>query len=1308
MQGCDFTTRRHAALDEHVEGTHNCEHCGISFVNLNQHFCTRIGQRGGHVGPTAIDQSFFKETSRSQRGVVINYTYEVDEATELFDDIRVFFEHIHDPLAKLLKQNLQHWRGISVIYRQLTELEDLKTSDTDMRYLGTTQTTLRHENFIEDIIHFILGFVLKQLEYYNSNGSGYRVASIQNAIVSIGQYKPIRPRGYIPTPESLKRRRGLLNIRGQDGLCFQYCVTANFFMDEVEKVSTNKRRLDKQITTGRVHNQAVKRAQELGINYEQYFDTFDWSDLTFPIALDDIDIFEENNKISVNVLTNDGVNSIIIRQTILSSDKHVDLLLIEDNDDSHFVLIHDRSAFEGQSGKNRHHYCTFCQKRFKSKLVVTQHKKTCYNLNQGIMTFPKDKFYTFKNYEMTLKFPFCLYYDWEVFIKPLDTEPRSSTSYSFTKKSSILEPSGYSYALVGPNNFLKAGVYDGPDPVDSFIKTALDLAVFVEDYLKKNSMGMNPTPEERLIHRQATECLMCRRPFTKKRYKVMHHCHVTGKVIGALDNVCNLRIKLKKLLPTVCHNATNFDHAIVLRGFKKGTVKSVLVIPKNSEKFLGFIVNHRLKFLDSCQFLLHSLAKLTEDLKKSGLHKFKYTKEYFQNEYQKDEETIDRLLLSKQVYPYDYMTGPDVYNDTQLPSQDQFYDGLNDKHLSDSDYKHAQNVWNEFNCKILRDYTRLYSISDSLLLADIFESFRDTAFENQGLDPLYVWSAPGFTWQCAMKASKFPLEYIKDFEMLEMIDQGIRGGPTFVTQRICTANNEDLGKECPFDPTKPRKRLLFSDLNSLYANCMLNRLPIGDFKMLTTEEIKKLEIMKLDPDDEVSYIFEVDLEYPITLHDSHDDLPLAVEKRRVDFEEISPTQRKLIKLYKDVVRKPLGCEKLLMTLNPKPNYICYLKTLQFYVGKGLIITNVHRAFRFKQDFIFRDYIKSNIDKRKATTSELVSELLKLLNNSLYGKTLQDSKNFVDVVFSLSRAETVKLLAKPNLKSFMPLNDEITVCQMSRTSITCNSFTYLGFVVLELAKLKLYEGYYDGIKSVFGARSRCIAGDTDSLLCIIDDPDNTYLSDMKRLSHWYDYSNLNVDHPLYSIENKGISGLWKIVVEGIVEVAAISSKMYSLLRVEDIREAKEHAEKIAKKLHPANETRAKKKELMRKGKGIGRGVLEKLKHQHYVNTILEYNKIFMFRMNSIRMDRTQLYRVLIRKIGFHALDTKRFILKGGIDTLAFGNYKIPSIIQESLEYPSDDDEHVTIEELSFDDKKVPSTTHQNSDNTTDDDEHMANE
>ena len=144
---------------------------------------------------------------------------------------------------------------------------------------------------------------------------------------------------------------------------------------------------------------------------------------------------------------------------------------------------------------------------------------------------------------------------------------------------------------------------------------------------------------------------------------------------------------------------------------KKGEVKEMNInaIPNNMEKYLAFMLGNHLTFIDSFQFMGSSLEKLVSNLPRESL---KYTSKRFRG------EKLD-LMSKKGVYPYDYMDSFDKFN-SPLPSKDEFYSILNDEHISDDDYKHAQDVWNKFNLKNMGDYHNLYIQSDILLLADVF------------------------------------------------------------------------------------------------------------------------------------------------------------------------------------------------------------------------------------------------------------------------------------------------------------------------------------------------------------------------------------------------------------------------------------------------------------------------------------------------------------------------------------------------------------------------------------------------------------
>ena len=146
------------------------------------------------------------------------------------------------------------------------------------------------------------------------------------------------------------------------------------------------------------------------------------------------------------------------------------------------------------------------------------------------------------------------------------------------------------------------------------------------------------------------------------------------------------------------------------------------------------------------------------------------------------------LLLRKGVYPYEYMDNWERFNETSLPSKESFYSNLNMEDIDDIDCRHGNNVFNKFKLNNLRDYHDLYVQSDTLLLADVFENFRDMCLKEYELDPAHFLSLPGLAWQACLKKTNIELEPLTDYDMLLMVGEGIRGRIYHSIQRYAKAN----------------------------------------------------------------------------------------------------------------------------------------------------------------------------------------------------------------------------------------------------------------------------------------------------------------------------------------------------------------------------------------------------------------------------------------------------------------------------------------------------------------------------------------
>ena len=148
------------------------------------------------------------------------------------------------------------------------------------------------------------------------------------------------------------------------------------------------------------------------------------------------------------------------------------------------------------------------------------------------------------------------------------------------------------------------------------------------------------------------------------------------------------------------------------------------------------------------------------------------------------------LLLRKGVYPYEYMDNWERFDETSLPDKESFYGSLNMENIDDIDYRHGNNVFKKFKLKNLGEYHNLYAQSDTLLLADVFENFRNMCIKVHELGPAHFLSLPGLAWQACLNKTNVKLELLTDYDMLLMVEEGIRGGICHSIHRYAKANNK--------------------------------------------------------------------------------------------------------------------------------------------------------------------------------------------------------------------------------------------------------------------------------------------------------------------------------------------------------------------------------------------------------------------------------------------------------------------------------------------------------------------------------------
>ncbi|CAH1767660.1 13304_t:CDS:2, partial [Entrophospora sp. SA101] len=367
-----------------------------------------------------------------------------------------------------------------------------------------------------------------------------------------------------------------------------------------------------------------------------------------------------------------------------------------------------------------------------------------------------------------------------------------------------------------------------------------------------------PSIGDNVAFKEAKECMYCKEKdmLDIGLTKVRDHCHISGKYRGPAHSNCNKKLQMgpfKTKVPLICHNFRGYDSHLLIEVVGRFTSNKLKCIPENIGKYKAMDVG-QLRFLDSIQNMNMGLDKLVASMS-SNLEKFPLTIKHFTDK----GCSLDQIkfLFRKGVFPYDWTKSWDKFKKTALPRRKDFYSLLSQQNISNADYVYAQEVWQKFEMKTFGKYHDLYLETDVLLLADIFMNYTIMCLKDDGLDPSHYVSAPSMFNDSLYKSSRAEIKLLTDLDQYMLVERGIRGGMSMVSQRYAKANNP----QCPdYDESKP------------------NSWP--------PEEIPN--ILEIPNDAEEGYLLEVDMEVLLNLHDLFNDNPLAPEKGVVPKNWLSP------------------------------------------------------------------------------------------------------------------------------------------------------------------------------------------------------------------------------------------------------------------------------------------------------------------------------------------------------------------------------------------------------------------------------------
>lgn len=1047
------------------------------------------------------------------------------------------FNVLHDQLKDLLQKHFALKFQVKVhVFFDKFDFELSKKVELGT-WFSTDSVLILTKNQIRGLVLISLRKLLAFYDSFVQGGSGWVLKKVQEIVLTVAKFKLFKggcSNQVLPPP--LQKSRAILRTQANnDNFCFLFAVTLAL---SAHKKRKNKSRLTQDDIS------ILKRLPSQG--------------MTFPVGLDDILKFEKQVYFSLNIYGYEPVKvgskthalfPYYISQYLKTRRHQINLLYHQKH---FFPIVNLASLLKKNTRKNQRksYVCRYCLSVFPELQLLHFHESLCNEQSMHIKMPDSDKKAQkkFTSFKSMIAAPFVIYADLESAILP-------SQAINEGKQISKTFHQSISWGAItvcrdNPQFGSDPIFYTGPDSIKNFLIYLESEFERIQKILVSTNFPMKMNLGDQADFDAATKCKMCDLPFEDmaKGNKMHDHNHLNGKYRGALCNTCNLKnaVHSRKVV-VFFHGLSNYDSHFIIQELHKYNDKKIQIIPRSAEKFLSFEIND-LVFKDSYMFLSEKLETLAKNLRDKGEENFTYLQKYV------SDPDCQKLLFQKGFFPYTYLSSLSKLEETKLPPANAFFNDLSQTHIKSSDYEFAQKVWSKFNCQNLGDYLKVYLFADLILLADVFENFRENCLNDYQLDPVHYFSSAHFTMDAFLRFSKKTIELIRDVNMYLLFKKLVKGGLSMVSKRFAEASNKYI---TPNLPVPESRYLLYLDANNLYGFAMKQPLPCADFKWCQVTPALISEILNLSSDSTKGYILEVDLLYPSKLHSFHDDFPLAPEKGQIEFSDLSPFAQNLC--LKQSAKTSLNVNKLVTTLRNKERYVVYHKNLQLYLQLGLQLGTVHKIIEFTQEPIMKDYIDFNSAKRAASTNNFDSNFYKFLSNSLYGKTMErpDNKSQMKLINNIDEYENY--VSRLNFKQGKVIHENLVSLELKYPSFTITKPFFIGAVILELAKYHMYHFHYNVMKKHFGDKIQLLYTDTDSLLYEIHCEDvYDELQEIQQKDAVFDFSNYPKSHRLYDASGKKVPGLFKDETAGTPPLAFVGlrSKMYAIkMPASEIKHAK---------------------------------------------------------------------------------------------------------------------------------------------------------
>ena len=323
------------------------------------------------------------------------------------------------------------------------------------------------------------------------------------------------------------------------------------------------------------------------------------------------------------------------------------------------------------------------------------------------------------------------------------------------------------------------------------------------------------------------------------------------------------------------------------------------------------------------------------------------------------------------------------------------------------------------------------------------------------------------------------------------------------------------------------------------------------------------------------------------------------------------------------------CEKLVCNLYNKKKYVAHINTLKQALNHGLKLKKIHRVIEFNQEAWLKPYIHMNTELRKLAKNDFEKDLFKLMNNSVFRKTMENIRKHRDIKLVTTDKKRSKLVSVPNYHTINLISEDLSIIEMKKTKVEMNKPIYLGLSILEISKILINEFWYDYMKPKYNDKVRLCYMDMDSFVMHIK-TDDFYKDITRDVENRFDTSNYEVNRPLPTGKNKKVIGLMKDELGGkiITEFVTLRSKTYSFL-TDDGKEDK-------------------------KAKGTKKCVIKKIVQFNDYKKCLLNDKVMLKPQQRFISNKHDVYTENINKIALSNNDDKRIVLSNKITSYPYGH------------------------------------------------------